>query len=393
MNPDVSRLLFDDELRLRCGECDAGYPFSAEWRGCPECAGTLHVVVPTTWFRDRVAAGTGGGQATAFPEAATAETFGDGSTPLRPAPALAAATGAAEVWIKDETRNPTGSFKDRLNATATAAIGALGGDRVVASSTGNQAVSAVWFARRRGLRARAFLPVEVPGTAARVVRIYGGEAEVVPWTERSGHVRALVDEGWSYLGRNAPRPLANPYGIEGYKSIAVEIVAALGTVPDVVVMPACGGDGIAGLIRGFLALRASGVVDAVPHIVAVQPESCPSLVRALDAGATTVAATPLGETIAHSLRDERAGDHALWAMNAVGGTAVTVTDDELRSAMGSLGRLGVFAEPAGAAALAGLPAALASVPAPSAAARVVIVATGSGDRWPASLEATTEGSA
>lgn len=388
MNPDVRRQLFDDEVRLRCSACDSGFGFEVQWRGCPACGGTLQVVVPVDWFVERVAAGEVGAQSTAFPEVSAAARFGDGATPLTAAPELVRQAGVAEVWIKDETRNPTGSFKDRLNATATAAIAELGGDRVVASSTGNQAVSAAWFARRRGMRVRAFLPEGVPGTAPDVVRIYGAETEVVPWADRSRMVRGLVDEGWSYIGRNAPRPLANPYGIEGYKSIAVEIVADLGGIPDVVVMPACGGDGIAGVIRGFLALREAGIVDTVPHVVAVQPESCPSLVQAMAGGLEAVEPTPLGESIAHSLRDERAGDHALWAMRAIGGIGVTVSDDELRSAMGALGGVGVFAEPAGAAALAGLPAGLQQLELP-ADARVVVVATGSGNRWPASLEART----
>ncbi|MBX3194118.1 MAG: pyridoxal-phosphate dependent enzyme [Microbacteriaceae bacterium] len=343
--------------------------------------------MPRDWFREQVARGAAGAQAVAFPEAAREESFDEGGTPLRSAPYAAGAVGANAVWVKDETRNPTGSFKDRLNAVATAAIAGLGGERLVTSSTGNQAVAAVWYARRRGLVARAFLPEEVPGTAPRVIEVYGGEAVIVPWGDRSGLVRELVDLGWDYVGRNAPRPLANPYGMEGYKSIAVEIVAELGRVPDVVVMPACGGDGIAGVVKGFRSLAEADLAERVPAVVAVQPETCDSLVVALADDAESVRPTALGESIAHSLRDERAGDHALHELRSIGGAAVTVSDDELRRAMGEMGALGVFVEPAGAAALAGLRAALARVEHRiPARPEVVVIATGAGDRWPASLE-------
>lgn len=385
------------EPYLECTHCSAVFPLSLRYRGCDRCGASVMVVSGIDWFRRSYSAfdagATSGGVALSFPGMTDVAGLGEGDTPLRPRPDLASHHGIGSLWLKDETRNPSGTYKDRLNSVASSMLSREGATRAVTSSTGNQAVSAALYGRMAGLEIMTFIPDDVPPMAARLVSLYGGIAHVLPWDQRSAAIRPLVEEkGWGYIGRNASGPLANPFGLEGYKSIAAEVFRGLGgRVPDLVVMPSCGGDGITGVWRGFESLRLSGISDSVPRMAAVQPRAAASLVRAVSLGLESVEPVAMGETIAHSLRDSRSGDHGLASIRTSGGTAVAVDDEQLRASLSELAGSGIFAEPAAGAGLAGLDQVLDSLsPEERQALTVVVIVTGSGNRWPDSLDATRE---
>jgi threonine synthase len=379
-----------DTTKLVCRSCSSGYAHGPLYRGCPRCGGTLFVSVPrelvTESYRKLCQLPAVAVAELAIPGLKSATGLGEGQTPMPTLEKLGPQLGLGTLWIKNETVNPTASYKDRLNAVAVASAVELGIERLTTSSTGNQAVSMAAYAAAAGLAADVFLPLEAPARAAAEVERTGGRAWVTRWELRAPAIRELVEHhGYGYVGRNCPRPLANPYGLEGYKTIAYEIVRDLGDrVPDEVFMPSCGGDGVFGVWRGFRELAVAGIIGSLPRMVGCQVEAAPAVTKAWRAGLAEVLPVAPGNSIALSLVDERGGDHALWALYESGGRAVAVTERDLVEAMSRLGRLGILAEPAGAAGMAGLARCVAAGSV-TPSSRVVVVVTGGGGRWPASI--------
>lgn len=372
------------DIPLACRECGLTAPPGIRFTGCPSCGGVLLVhqdpaATIAAWEQRRMRAA--GVTRIAIGDAAGPDPglLGEGGTALLPAPGMAASFGLDELWIKHEGCEPTGTYKDRLNAVTVTVAAAAGYRRIVTSSTGNQGVSLAAYAAAAGLEADVFLPEEAPVQAVREVRRLGGTAHVRRWADRLPEVKKLVAQGAAYAGRNFPNPLANPYGLEGYKSIAYEVVDQLGgVVPDTVVMPSCGGDGIFGVWRGFRELRAAGIVTATPAMVAAHIAAAPAVARAFDSGASEVTPIAVKPSRALSLVDERGGAHGLWALRESGGTSITIEENELGPALSAYGTRGIVAEPAAAAALA----AVMRLPEQKMGGRVVVVMTGVGARWP-----------
>jgi threonine synthase len=373
--------------------CGLGHaiPIGHELRGCPDCradgaATALEVqydprTVTAAWAATSATPERHGlaeyEAAGALPDGAAAISLGEGRTPLHPSP-LGEGGGAARIWLKLEGFGPTGSYKDRLNAVAVSMARRFGARGIVCSSTGNQGASMAAYAAAAGMPAVVLLPVEAPEAAARQAAIHGATVVVTPWDVRPKVIDALLqEEGWSLSNRNDPRPWANPFGLEGYRSIAFEIVQQLGHAPAMVVMPTCGGDGIYGIWKGFRELAAAGIIAAAPRMVAVQPSLSDSLVRAVADHDDHVKEVPLRTSIALSLTDRKTSDLALRAVRESGGTALAVTEDQIRDAVGRLARTGIYAEPASAAAIAALPALD-----DAAGGDVVCIVTANGTRWP-----------
>jgi threonine synthase len=376
-----------DVTQLICRACGRRWVHGAHFHGCPGCGGVLLVSVPDALVRESYERGTaspsGGIAEQAIPGLQAATRLGEGHTPMIPLTAMAHEAGLKELWLKNESVNPTASYKDRLNAVAMSVIVELGFGKVATSSTGNQAVSLAAYAAAADVRADVFLPVSAPEQAAGEVERLGGHAWVTGWDLRAPAIRSLVENhGYAYVGRNCPRPLANPYGLEGYKTIAYEIVGEMnGQSPDVVFMPSCGGDGIFGVWRGFLELQRAGVIDTLPRMVGCHLTAAPSVTFAWKAGLQEVLAVHPGESIGLSLVDERGGDHALWTLYESDGFAIGLSDDDLLHAMARLGGVGILAEPAGAAGMAGFQRWVENGGATSDR-RVVVVMTGGAGRWP-----------
>ena len=287
-------------------------------------------------------------------------TMGEGSTPLVPAPRLSERLGV-ELWLKLESMNPTGSFKDRGMTVAVSRALADGARAVICASTGNTAASAAAYAARAGLAAVILQPAgavalgklaQARAVGARVLEVRGS------FDQALAAARELGERGTHALVNSV-----NPYRIEGQKTAAFEIAEELGGVPDVVALPYGGGGNTTAYGKGF-----DEWGGAVPRLVAGEANE----------RATTVAsAIRIAEPV-----------HAATAEAAVarsGGEIVGLSDEEILAAWRELAHVeGLFCEPSSAASVAALERAR-----PEPGSRCVCVLTGHGLKDPATVERTT----
>lgn len=309
-----------------------------------------------------------------------------GRTPLHAARTL----GAGRLWLKDEGRNPTGSFKDRTSGTAVAAAKACGARGIALYSCGNAGRAAAAAAARLGLRCLVLALPSISPTAAGHIQAYG--AHLVPvdvdlstlWT--SGEIASLQDAlwrdgGWFPLNRLSAPLRANPSYLAGAASMAAEIVHELGEMPAAIVAPAGSGDLLLGLWLAFQRLAVTSG-SRPPQMVAVQADGAAPLVRAWERGLQHIEPISSARTIASGIEIVTGSDEALAAVRASGGSAAMATDEEIREAMSRLARgEGVLTSPEGAAA-----AVVADRLAEEQAIRpIVVILTATGASYPALL--------
>jgi threonine synthase len=256
--------------------------------------------------------------------------LGEGRTPLVAAARLGEALGAPGLLVKDETRNPTWSYKDRLAAVAVTGAVEAGRDTVVVATTGNHGAAVAAYAAAAGLRCVALTLASVPLTMKVLMQVYGAEVVAL----RSGPERwALMAEAvkrWGWVpvsGYQAPPIGSNPFGVDGYKTIAYELYQQLGRAPDVVVVPTAYGDGLAGIERGFQDLLALGLVAAAPRMVAAEPYG--PYRSALTSGAELAGPVPVPRepSAAFSTATPVGTYQGLLALRRSGGSAVAIGDD------------------------------------------------------------------
>ncbi len=273
-------------------------------------------------------------------------TMGEGGTPLLQSLELTRRFSRPVFW-KNETMNPTWSHKDRFHAVAVTWARALGYRTVAASSTGNHGVSAAAYAARAGLGAVVLYPPETPSAFVHLTGVYGGQAVVTGWAARSALLETLIQRhGWYRLdGRN-------PFGIEGYRTIAWEIVGELGEPPAAVVVPVASGKLVWGVHAGFRQLLDLGWISRLPRIVACQPRSADVLSQAVAEGRASVPVHPEAYSVALSTRERTSDSRALTAVRESGGRVVTASETDIMAAVASLGREGLAVEPASALAAA-----------------------------------------
>lgn len=293
-----------------------------------------------------------------IPDGARLPTLQVGLSPVYRAERLAADFGVRELFIKDDGRLPSASFKDRASAIGATLAVHLGSDAVAAASTGNAASSLACMSANLGIPAIIFVPARAPSGKLAQLGIFGATVLVVEDTyDVAWDLCQTVTQELGYYNRNCA---VNPYLVEGKKTCGLEIAeqAAHGLmpVPDWVTMSVGDGCSVAGVHKGLAQMHALGIIDRVPRILAVQSEGADPLARAFHAGTETFEASDT-DTFADSIAvgTPRNPVKALRAVKQSGGTFVTVSDDGIRDAMARLGRsTGVFGEPAGVAALAGL---------------------------------------
>jgi threonine synthase len=296
-------------------------------------------------------------------------------TPLSPAPLI-----GAGVFLKNEAFSLTGSHKDRFHAVASRVALDLGSRGIVASSTGNHGVSAAAYAAAAGLPSVVFCHPEAPAGLLRAIGAFGGvAAQLDPPTQREELV-TLVRDGWFPATSMDPTlsGAANPFGAEGYKAIAYETAEQFGRLPEAVFVPTAGGDTLYGVMRGFAELAALRE-ERMPTIFAVQPEAASALSRSLAAGVQVAVSHP--RSVALSIADPRTGRHAMVAITRWGGVAIDVTEAAITAAMSELAKVGIYADPASAAALAGYRLAV-SRNLIAANATAILLLTSSGFKWP-----------
>jgi threonine synthase len=285
-----------------------------------------------------------------IPPDAEPVTLGEGLTPL----VRANLDLGVETWWKNESLNPSGSQKDRAMSVAFTRARALGITAAFVASAGSTALAAAAYAARAGIRCvvlvgedaseRRLLPIAAYG--ARVFRIRGSVDDALDLLDRAVRTVGLHDV--------STRRAGNPAQAEGPKTIAYEMVEALGRVPDWVVVPAGGGGTLAALHRGFEELREMGRADRLPRLASFQPEGYDTFPPALEHGWVTdadlranafVERPPTVQVkIAHTYAPD--GAAALAAIRASDGTALTVSDEEAIQGVRQLAAVeGIFAEP------------------------------------------------
>ncbi|TMR24248.1 pyridoxal-phosphate dependent enzyme [Nonomuraea turkmeniaca] len=273
-----------------------------------------------------------------------APTLGEGGTPL---------VEFDGIYIKDESRNPTWSHKDRLNRVTVSAAVAAGAPGVVVASSGNHGASAAAYAARAGLRAIVLTSADSPPAVQAFARAYGARVVSVPTAARWPLLREVVDRlGYHPVSNQTVTHTGHPFGPEGYKTIAYEVFLQLGAVPAAVFAPTGYAELLYGVWKGFTELRLLGLAGATPRMFSCETAAGGPHARAIATGAPA-AIVELGHSDAYGIAGSVGGHRGVLAVRDSGGEAVLVTDDEMRQAQRDLARQGLWQELSGAAGLAG----------------------------------------
>lgn len=354
-------------IGLRCVGCGREHREADAPYTCPACGENLdvlydHAAIRSRWTRDEAARGRGDGIWRWLPllpvGARPAIPLRVGDTPLVALPRLGAALGLAALHVKDDGRNPSASLKDRASAIAVARALEGGIPRATCASTGNAASSLATIAASVGLETIIFVPEAIPRPKLAQLLLHGARVLLVRGNYDVAYdlcLQATARFGW--YSRNTG---FNPYLCEGKKTVGLEIAEGLGwEAPDRVFVSVGDGCIFAGVHKAFTDLAALGWIDRVPRLVGVQAEGASPLAAAFHAGARAAADVRAAEprTFADSISVGKPRDatKALRAARETGGEILAVADDEIRDAMRRLAAEGgIFAEPAGAAAFAGL---------------------------------------
>lgn len=307
----------------------------------------------------------------------------EGWTPLLHAPRLAARVGLRELFIKDESQNPTQSFKARGMATAVSMAKELGARKLAVPSAGNAAGALAAYAARAGLEAFIFMPKDTPRANIIECEQTGAHVTLIDGliTDCGAEVARLKSaEGWFDVST-----LKEPYRVEGKKTLGYELAEQLDwELPDVIIYPTGGGTGLIGMWKAFDEMEEMGWIGRKrPRMVTVQAAGCAPIVRAFEEGKRFADEFPNAATTASGLRVPRAiGDFLILdALRASGGTALSVTDEELIAATREIGASeGLFCAPEGAACLPALTK-LIAVGEVKEDERVVLFNTGAGVKY------------
>lgn len=355
---------------FRCSRCGREISAGESPYSCPVDGGNLDVVLDYAAIRRS----TSPEAIFASPEASLwrylpllpVEDPGESQTPLRAAgwtplyspPALRERLGLRDLWVKDESRNPTASFKDRASALVVARARQIGARVVVTASTGNAGAALAGMAAAVGQKAVIFAPRNAPPAKIAQLLVFGAQVLLVEGNYDQAFdlsIQAAREFGW--YCRNTGY---NPFTAEGKKTAALEIWETLLARrsferPLAVFVSVGDGNIISGLHKGFKDLQALGWLEQAPRLFGVQAQGSAAVANAFAAGTETI--TPVSSiTLADSISVDlpRDGVRAVRAARESGGGYLTISDEQILAAIADLGRVGIFAEPAGAASYAGL---------------------------------------
>jgi threonine synthase len=341
---------------LQCSHCSSRFsPFPPKHR-CEKCGSLLDYVYDFEQLKDAVLPKpfTFWKFKQYLPEVRNVVTLGEGGTPLHKAERLAKEIGLKGLYLKDETRNPTNSFRDRCAALMASNALDLGYDSVICASNGNMGASVAAYCAKSGLACHVIVPKMVDVGKLAQMMIYDAVIEEHGETVDESNVRAesLAEEtGWYQATAEY-----NPLTVEAEKTISYEVVEQFG-VPDCFVVSMGSGGTIYSLWKGFNDLQALQKIEKAPRMIGVQASGCAPIVEALETGES--ASVDACESYTHALgifvRNPVNGGKALRAIKDSGGGAVAVDDSEIFAAEQEIARLeGIFAEPSSSATIAAL---------------------------------------
>ena len=352
---------------LECSKCQKAYDHEETQTFCKDCSATLLPRYDLTAVREN----TNREEISRRPrgmwrwhellpiiEEENQVFLGEGDAPLLSLPRLGEELGLDRLYVKDESNNPTGSFKARGLAAAISKAKELGVDKVIIPTAGNAGGAMAAYAARAGLKAHVFMPRDTPFANMQESRIVGATVELVDGLISDAAKLAgekARSEGWFDVST-----FKEPYRVEGKKIMGYELAESFGwQLPDVIVYPTGGGTGLVGMWKAFAELEELGWLENTqrPRMVAVQAEGCAPVVRAFENGASYCDFWTNAHTIASGLRVPKSfADHLiLQDIYESRGTAVAVSDKAILEPQKLLARLeGIFAAPEGAATLAAL---------------------------------------
>ncbi len=283
--------------------------------------------------------------------------LGEGDTPLLNLPRVNQWMGTSDLHIKDESINPTGTFKARGLAAAVSKAIELGLTEFVIPTAGNAGSALAVYSGRAGCTAHVYMPVDTPAPIQYEVRMAGADLHLVQGLISDAARLAATDaarHGWFDMST-----FKEPFRVEGKKIMGYELAEALGwSLPDVIIYPTGGGTGLVGMWKAFNEMQALGWIDERrPRMISVQAAGCAPVVRAFHSHAERITPWENASTIASGLRVPAvfADRLVLRCLRESRGTAVRVTDDEIINAQGELAtREGILTAPEGAATLAAL---------------------------------------
>ncbi|HVM72998.1 MAG TPA: threonine synthase [Anaerolineales bacterium] len=284
--------------------------------------------------------------------------LGEGDTALLPVPNVGKLLGLSNLYVKDESSNPTGSFKARGLAAAISKAKELGIKKVIIPTAGNAGGAMAAYAARAGIQALIYMPRDTPRANIQESRMAGAEVVLVDGiiSDAAGMVGVKAKaEGWFDLST-----FKEPYRLEGKKIMGFELAEAFGwELPDVIIYPTGGGTGLVGMWKAFEELEALGWLSNAkrPRMVSVQAEGCAPVVKAFESGASFCDFWLNAHTLASGLRVPKsfADELILKDVRASNGTAVDVSDPDIQAAQRKLCQLeGIFPAPEGAATLVAL---------------------------------------
>jgi threonine synthase len=356
---------------LKCVRCGKSFGLDIGWKafeGCPDCARAGQPANLTTVYN------YSGFDATEFvkkvavrprtmwryieflpvEDPGEAVSLHEGCTPLTRLTELEEECGIGRLFVKDESRNPTGSHKDRLASCAVTYGARTGARATTVASSGNGGASTCAYSSRAGLTSFVFTNDSAPLTMKVLMQVYGGRLVACRqgpdrWSLMAWGVR---EKGWYPLGNYWNPPIGcNPYGVDGYKTMALEMCEDLGwQAPDVVIHPTAYGDGLYGMWKGFAEARQLRIIESAPKMYAA--EVFGSLGKALQTPERRLVPMPSGPSVAFSIASPIGTQQALRALADSGGGAVSVGDEEMLAVQERLGRRGIYVEASSCASVA-----------------------------------------
>ena len=352
---------------LECSGCGKEFPHNKIHTFCPVCQSPLLSVydlgkVRQEVDRDEVSSRAKGmwrwSELLPVLEKKNQVFLGEGDTPLLSLPRLGGELGLTKLYVKDESSNPTGSFKARGLSAAISKAKELGVQKVIIPTAGNAGGAMAAYAARAGLKAHIFMPKDTPYANVQESRMAGAEVILVDGliSDAAGLAGEKArDEGWFDVST-----FKEPYRVEGKKVMGYELAEAFGwTLPDVIVYPTGGGTGLVGMWKAFAELEQLGWLENSkrPRMVSVQADGCAPVVQAFQMKATSCDFWQNAHTLASGLRVPKSFADRLILQDIYEseGCAVAVSDEEIVESQKQLAtREGIFAAPEGAATLAAL---------------------------------------
>lgn len=359
-------------MKLRCTKCERKYPTESFIQRCEICNEPLELELlkgeiregKTVWERYR----------DFYPfELGIEYSLGEGETPLTKVQKLSEEL-EVELYIKNETLNPTWSFKDRGTFVGIHRALKSGSRRIGTVSTGNMAASVASYGQRFGLETYILVSSSIPEEKLLPIAVYGPKLIKVFGDYGELYFRSLE------IGRRNGIYFINsddPFRIEGYKTISFEIAEIF--VPDYVLIPTSSGGLFRGILKGFLELKESRIIREIPTLICVQARGCSPIYRAFIEGKDKIVRFKNPNTIAHAIENPYppSGNDVLRKLRKYRGLCIAVSDGEILNAQRELAKEGIFVQPASAVGIAALKK-LRGGKGISKGERVVSIITGSG---------------